>query len=689
MSDASAASISRRAKLLALVALVVLAVFGPGLVGGFVWDDRTLIVSNAYLRDADLATLLRGDFWHTSARGEADGAMLHAYWRPVVTLAYALQYKLFGESPFGYHLVNGALHLGCSLLAWGFVRRRVAGDDLTRDAAATVGALVFAAHPSRPESVTWVSGSTDLWMALWVLLAARTLDGEKKHRGLVAGALLALGLFSKETAVVAPLLLFADAVLLERAPAHRRAVGVSSMVLAAALALRVFMAPPRTLAQGATALADTLARTASTLGHYARATVWPAPPSAQLGPRMWSAAGAPAYAPWSVALGVTAALALTSLAVAAWRAPRWRPALADALWFIGPLALLLNALDLRLDVLASMRFLYLPLLGVASLSARAVTLADAHGKRNASLALAGALVAAMMVSSSRHVGDFITEEDLWQHEVAVNGNNAYALTELARIRQEQGRVDDALRLYAQGVSGARALHDRTREHQLVMRLASTVMLATPDHDQPTLRRVRDFLDAVDRGDPAPVRFDAGGVRVALGWNDAERAARQRLYPYRVARAIAYARTLSYNEAERQLVAVVRASPDAWVAWENLSLVLAARGRWRDAVAAAQSSVARDPANPGPRALRDAIAAEGARVSAHPPASTERELAQCEAMLALRMFEGARARLDALLAAQPMNVAAVRLRARVEVDAGRAPEAEAVLAAARQRGVPGL
>jgi predicted Zn-dependent protease len=59
------------------------------------------------------------------------------------------------------------------------------------------------------------------------------------------------------------------------------------------------------------------------------------------------------------------------------------------------------------------------------------------------------------------------------------------------------------------------------------------------------------------------------------------------------------------------------------------------------------------------------------------------------MLALRMFEGARARLDALLAAQPMNVAAVRLRARVEVDAGRAPEAEAVLAAARQRGVPGL
>lgn len=131
------------------------AVFGPGLVGGFVWDDRTLIVSNAYLRDADLATLLRGDFWRTSARGEADGAMLHACWRPVVTLAYALQYKLFGESPFGYHLVNEALHLGCSLLAWGFVRRRVAGDDVTRDAAATVGALVFAAHPSRPESVTW------------------------------------------------------------------------------------------------------------------------------------------------------------------------------------------------------------------------------------------------------------------------------------------------------------------------------------------------------------------------------------------------------------------------------------------------------------------------------------------------------------------------------------------------------
>ncbi len=657
-----------RPRLVALLVAAVLLVFGLGLPGRFVWDDHGLIVSNAYLRDlANLPALLRADFWHISAAGETAESLSRLYWRPVVTLAYALEFQLFGLAPLGYHAVNLALHLACTLLVFGLLRRRVgAGAGERGDVAAGLGALVFAVHPSRPESVTWISGATDLWMTLFALLAERVFASGRDRRGVGAGLLVGLGVLSKEAAVVVPALLTLET-LAARDDARRPKLAGLWAVVAAVLALRFAMIPPRRLADGITGPAETVARALASLGHYVGATLWPWRPTAQLGFRAWDAAGRPVFPAWSVALGAVTVAGFAALAAGAWRRPSLRPWLLDACRYFAPLALVVNVVDLRLDVLAAERFLYLPLVGVASAVARGLL---AAGDRRAPRLAVGALCVAMAVTSMRHVGDFITEEDLWLHERAVHPNNPYACGELARLRLQEGRAEDAIALLAEGVRAARAIHHRQHDGALVMKLAAAVMLATPDDDQATLVRMRDFFDAVDRGDPAPIRFEARGLRVALQWNDAERAQRRHLFPYRIVRAIAHARTLSLAEAERQLRDVLTGSPNAWLAWQNLSLVYAASGRWGDAVSAADEAARRDPANAGARALRDHLAALRAQIdAASDPAA--RDVAAVRALLELRLIVAARRRLDDAVAARGRSDALDALRAQIDA-AGRPP-----------------
>lgn len=670
MTDEPPEGVPLRAKLTALLVAATLLVFGLGLPGQWVWDDHGLIVSNAYLRDlSHLPELLRADFWHISAASETGESLSRMYWRPVVTLAYALQFQAFGTSPLGYHAVNLALHLACTLLTFGLLRRRLGDVGDRGEVAALLGALVFAVHPSRPESVTWVSGSTDLWMTLLALLANRVFDGPRDRRGLGTGALLGLAILSKEAAVVVPALLTLETLGAAAVDPRRRAKLAGMWgVVGAVLAVRVAMMPPRRLADGITGATDTVARALASLGHYVGATLWPWRPTTQLGYRAWDAAGRPVYPSWSVGLGALVAAGFVTLAVSAWRRPSLRPWLFDACRYLAPLALVLNVIDLRLDVLAAERFLYLPLIGVASLVARGLV---AAGERPVARYAVGALCLAMTVTSIQHVGHFITEEDLWLYERSLDPRNPYACGELARLRQQQGRLDEAIALYADGVRGARAIHHRTHDSQLVIKLAATLMLATPDADQPTLVRLRDFFDAVDRGDPAPVRFEARGLRVSLKWNDLERAQRRRLFQYRIVRAIAHARTLSLAEAERALRDVLAATPDAWLAWQNLSLVLAAAERWEEAVVAARETVRHDPANNGPRALLELLLSLGERVAATPPGSAARDVAAVSSPLDLHLSVAARRRLAAAVAARGPSAEFDRLRAQIDA-AERSP-----------------
>src|SRR5262249_45344816 len=119
-----------RARLLLLAA--ALAAFGASLGSGFHFDDYAIF--------SDLTL------------GAATGCM--QIWtlrqtRPLTYLTFWLNRQVGGGDQLGYHLLNLALHLGATVLAWECLRR------LLSQRAAFISAALFAIYPIQTEAVNY------------------------------------------------------------------------------------------------------------------------------------------------------------------------------------------------------------------------------------------------------------------------------------------------------------------------------------------------------------------------------------------------------------------------------------------------------------------------------------------------------------------------------------------------------
>ena len=162
---------------------------------GFVFDDQHLIANNAFLREPWSPLLaFAHDFWH----GTRFGAV---YYRPIVNASFALNGRLLGWGPAGFHLVNVILHALNAALVLALARRL--GAPL---AAALLAGCLFAVHPVAAWPVASIVARVDLLPVLFVLLAWIACES---GRPIVMGLLFLAALLSKESAVaflVVPLL---------------------------------------------------------------------------------------------------------------------------------------------------------------------------------------------------------------------------------------------------------------------------------------------------------------------------------------------------------------------------------------------------------------------------------------------------------------------------------------------------
>lgn len=182
------------------LAFLVAVLYGRTTTFSFVWDDKALIAQNKVLPLAGVADLF-SDFWKNAEFGFESG-----YFRPLTTLTFFLDFKMYGENAWGYHLTNVILYwLTCGFVFLFF--RRLLDDSPS----ALIGTLVFTLHPLHVEPVAFVSSRTDLLAALLVLAAY--LVGTRPRGKLSwfppvgAAVLFFLALMAKEASV--PLLLFA------------------------------------------------------------------------------------------------------------------------------------------------------------------------------------------------------------------------------------------------------------------------------------------------------------------------------------------------------------------------------------------------------------------------------------------------------------------------------------------------
>lgn len=172
--------------------VIVFLCFANSLGNDFVFDDIYLVVQNKYIRSPDLSIIL-------------------STYRPLRDLSYALDLRIWGEGPFGFHLTNIIIHSANVLLVFTLIRRL--SDDVV---SATLAALIFAVHPMQTDAVTYISGRRDLLFSFFYLLAFHTYITYYRSRKSVQAAayfslfliLWALSLMSKEMAASLPLVIF-------------------------------------------------------------------------------------------------------------------------------------------------------------------------------------------------------------------------------------------------------------------------------------------------------------------------------------------------------------------------------------------------------------------------------------------------------------------------------------------------
>ena len=169
-------------------AVLGLLIYAPALRGQFVSDDLGYVVTNPYVHELSTGNL----FAILDPRGEP--ALYTANWAPLHLLAHALEWRLWGPDPFGYHVVNVLLHaLAAALLAALFARR-----GFSR-AASSLAGLAFLIHPANVEAVAWIfqlKTIAALALATGALLA-------QPRRPWLGTLLFALALLTKAAALFA------------------------------------------------------------------------------------------------------------------------------------------------------------------------------------------------------------------------------------------------------------------------------------------------------------------------------------------------------------------------------------------------------------------------------------------------------------------------------------------------------
>ncbi len=133
-------------------------------------------------------------------------SVLYSY-NPVTFLVYALEYRVFGMNPSGFHLINILLHLANILLVFRFTNL-ITGVRNT----GLISASLFALHPIHTDIVGWISAQNYLLCTLFALLSIvyyiqyLKMTNRKKSNIVLSVLFFCLALLSKSQAVTLALI---------------------------------------------------------------------------------------------------------------------------------------------------------------------------------------------------------------------------------------------------------------------------------------------------------------------------------------------------------------------------------------------------------------------------------------------------------------------------------------------------
>ncbi|MBI3267552.1 MAG: tetratricopeptide repeat protein [Planctomycetes bacterium] len=704
MTPSKLVSRTARGPLAALVLVVLaLACHANTLENGFVLDDSVVLLNDPTVRDLrNVPQYFSTYYWSTSLAVRRQSLFQAYSYRPLAMASFALDYALWGGlNARGFHLTNVLLHAAIVLVLL-LLLRGLLGDATL----AWLTAALFAVHPVHTEAVAAICFRTELLSTLFGLASMLVYAPFLPHdllttagpaaqaptrwsvrsmgRLFFAALLLLLGLFSKETAIVAPALLTAlEAAALVRTPRSEGAAGrkeltarllralvrLGGLALGFGLYLRFRMSALHHLGSGLDLLGfygasplQAMATLVAIFGDYVRLSFWPYPLCADYPENANRTAVFRSLTEPAVLLSL--AVVASSLVGTATLARR-RPDLAFfGFWFYVALFPISNVV-FPLIVLKTERSLYLPSVGPCAILGALVLGLDRGLKTPArrllalTLAIAGLAGGSFLtVTRNRDWRDGIS---LARSVVACQPDNSRGYLWLGSAYMEAHRPAEAI----------------------------------PPFDR-MLRLVPDnWWGLLHRG---LARQAAGDPEGALDDFNASLAARPSS-PVRVHRARSLLALGREEEAWEDLRQDRRDFPDDPETAREYGLACLRRGRLQEGRQAVLQTLAiRGGAEPPPaiaerelgRALLDAGRPAEALERLDSAAQSLRaeprlEVARGEALLALGRAEAARAAFEAALGSSPEDPAALLGQARCRLATGKEPEAAlAVLLAALPR-----
>ncbi len=185
-----------------MLVVLCLVAYANGMTGTFSYDDKAIIRDNPRIHSPQRV----GEIFSTPYFGGPRGS--GTAYRPVLLLSYAVQWWVHGRVPEAFHFVNVLLHAAATLLLGALLVRA----GVTR-AAAWLASLFFAVAPIHVEAVTSLVGRGETLAAVFALafvhVALRAARPPWRPGRLALALLLyGLGVLTKESAAVAPALLF-------------------------------------------------------------------------------------------------------------------------------------------------------------------------------------------------------------------------------------------------------------------------------------------------------------------------------------------------------------------------------------------------------------------------------------------------------------------------------------------------
>lgn len=402
-----------------LVFAVAVAPYMNSLDGGFHYDDDHALVRNTHLRQ--LASIPAFFVDASTFSAEPDMAM----YRPLLQTTFALNYALSAYDAWSWHLVNVLLHGLAALGALALCRR------LFDPEVALVAALLFALHPVQSQAVNYLSSRSEILSMGLVLWSLALIRSRRIGWSLL---LYGLALLTKSAAIILlPLAALIELVRPVRPTNWLRLAPHAGLSVAylALITLEGFL--PRSLAQNVRPWDVHIWTQLKALVYYLQLCVMPHGLALEHD-------FTESLVPWSPVVLLSAAAAGSVLwllwhlrvspgARAGGETGRTNPVWLAAPWFGAGLMI---PFIVPLNVLINEHRLYLPALGLALLTAAAIS------RTVANRALLLAILLLFGVSVVRQNGLWDNELALWTRATHRAPHSARAWSNLSLARYEDG-----------------------------------------------------------------------------------------------------------------------------------------------------------------------------------------------------------------------------------------------------------